>query len=106
MAPPVFVVGDVHGHRDVLAALLATPGCSTRRSGGPAPTRSSGSSATSSTAGPTASARSTSSGGSSARATAAVRCLLGNHEAFLLAVHRFGDQETSFPGTTFRDVWR
>jgi hypothetical protein len=36
----------------------------------------------------------------------AVRCLLGNHEAFILAALRFGDQETSFPGSTFHDVWK
>ena len=36
----------------------------------------------------------------------ALHCLLGNHEALMLAVRRFGDLETSYPGTTFRDVWR
>lgn len=35
----------------------------------------------------------------------AVRCLLGNHEAFILAALRFGEQETSFPGSTFHDLW-
>ena len=84
----------------------ATRGCSTAARPGSAGTPASGSSATSSTAGPTGSVRSTSSGGSSGRAEGAVRCLLGNHEALLLAVHRFGDEETSFPGTSFRDVWR
>jgi hypothetical protein len=34
-----------------------------------------------------------------------VRCLLGNHETLLLAVHLAGAEETSFPGTTFEDVW-
>ena len=35
-----------------------------------------------------------------------VRCLLGNHEAFILAALRFGEQETSFPGSTFHDLWK
>jgi hypothetical protein len=35
-----------------------------------------------------------------------VRCLLGNHEVLLLSVHRFGGEETSIPGESFRDVWR
>ena len=34
-----------------------------------------------------------------------VRCLLGNHEAGLLAAHRFGDVDCGFPGVTFAMVW-
>lgn len=36
----------------------------------------------------------------------AVGCLLGNHEVLLLAVHRFGGEETSMPGETFYELWR
>ena len=36
----------------------------------------------------------------------AVRCLLGNHEVLLLAVHRFGGEETSIPGESFHELWR
>lgn len=36
----------------------------------------------------------------------AVRCLLGNHETLLLAVHRFAAEETSVPGQTFHDLWK
>ena len=34
-----------------------------------------------------------------------LHCLLGNHEAQLVAVYRFGDEETSIPGQTFRELW-
>lgn len=36
----------------------------------------------------------------------ALRCLLGNHEVLLLSVHRFGAEETSMPGESFHEVWR
>ena len=36
----------------------------------------------------------------------AVRCLLGNHEAFILAALRFGDRQTSFPGSSFHELWK
>jgi hypothetical protein len=36
----------------------------------------------------------------------AVRCLLGNHEALILSTFRFGDEETSFPGSTFHELWK
>lgn len=36
----------------------------------------------------------------------AVGCLLGNHEVLLLAVHRFGGEETSIPGESFYELWR
>jgi hypothetical protein len=36
----------------------------------------------------------------------AVRCLLGNHEVLLLSVHRFGGEQTSIPGESFHDLWR
>ena len=35
-----------------------------------------------------------------------VRCLLGNHEVMILAVRRFGREETSFEGYSFHDVWK
>lgn len=35
-----------------------------------------------------------------------VRCLLGNHEAMILAARRFGREETSFEGYSFHDVWK
>ena len=102
---PFFVVGDVHGHRDVLARLLRDAGLvdrAERWTGGDAivwfvgdlvdrgPDR----------IGAIALVR-----GLERESEGAVRCLLGNHEAFLVAVHRFGDRETSFPGTTFREIW-
>lgn len=35
-----------------------------------------------------------------------VACLLGNHEAMLVAARRFGREESSFGGYTFHDVWK
>lgn len=103
---PLFVVGDVHGHRDVLAGLLREAGLvdgAERWTGGDAVVWLVGDLVDRGPDGIGAielvRRLERESGG-------AVRCLLGNHEAFLLAVHRFGDRETSFPGTTFREIWR
>ncbi len=105
-AAPVFVVGDVHGHRDALAALLRDAGLldgHERWAGGDAVVWLVGDLVDRGPDGIGAielvRRLESESGGS-------VRCLLGNHEVMLLTVHRFGDEETSFPGTTFRDVWR
>lgn len=35
-----------------------------------------------------------------------VRCLLGNHEALILAARRFGAEDTSFAGHSFHEVWK
>jgi Calcineurin-like phosphoesterase len=35
-----------------------------------------------------------------------VRCLLGNHEALLVSVARFGDEPTGIPGESFHQLWR
>jgi hypothetical protein len=35
-----------------------------------------------------------------------VRCLLGNHEALLVSVARFGEEPTSVPGESFHQLWR
>ena len=106
MPQPVFAVGDVHGHRDALVSLLHEAGlldAAERWAGADAVVWLVGDLVDRGPDGIGAidlvRRLERESGG-------AVRCLLGNHEAFLLAVHRFGDSETSFPGTTFRDVWR
>ncbi len=103
---PLFVVGDVHGHRDVLVRLLRETGLvdgTERWSGEDAVLWLLGDLLD---RGPDGIGSidlvrrlERESGGT-------VRCLLGNHEAFLLAVHAAGDEETGFPGTTFADVWR
>lgn len=106
MPAPVFVVGDVHGHRDALAALLRGAGLvdgAERWTGADANVWLVGDLVDRGPDGIGAidlvRRLERESGG-------AVRCLLGNHEAFLLAVHRFGESAMSFPGTTFGDVWR
>lgn len=106
MPTPLFAVGDVHGHRDTLARLLREEGLldgSDRWAGADAVVWLVGDLVD---RGPDGVGSidlvrrlENESGGR-------VRCLLGNHEAFLLSVHRFGDRETSFPGTTFLDIWR
>jgi len=102
---PLFVVGDVHGHRDVLVRLLREAGLvddAERWSGGDAVLWLVGDLVD---RGPdgigTIDLVRRLEGESDGRA----RCLLGNHEAFLLAVHAVGDEDTGFPGTTFTDVW-
>ena len=87
------------------SACSARRASSTMPSAGPARTPCSGSSATSSTAGRTGSASIDLVRRLERESGGRVRCLLGNHEAFLLSVHAVGDEETGFPGTTFTDVW-
>lgn len=99
-------MGDVHGHRDVLAALLRDAGLldrAERWAGGDARLWLLGDLFDRGPDGIGAlelvQRLERESGG-------AVRCLLGNHEVLILAVHRFGAEETSLPGHSFRDVWK
>ena len=106
MPAPLFAVGDVHGHRDTLAGLLRDAGLldgAERWAGADAVVWLVGDLVD----------RGPDGVGSidlvrrlGVESEGRVRCLLGNHEALLLAVHRFGNRETSFPGTTFVDIWR
>jgi hypothetical protein len=102
---PVFVVGDVHGHRDVLAGLLRDAGLVDE------PERWSGEDAVLWLLGDLVDRGPDGIGTIDfvrrleQESDGRVRCLLGNHEAFLLAVHLAGGEETGFPGTTFVDVW-
>jgi Calcineurin-like phosphoesterase len=106
MTPPVFVVGDVHGHRDALVGLLRDAGLV---DGGD---RWGGRDAVVWLVGDLVDRGPDGIGAIDlvrrleAESGGAVRCLLGNHETLLLAVRRFGGEETSFPGMSFRDVWR
>ena len=106
MPPPVFVVGDVHGHRDVLVELLRTAGLLGSDDGwagadarlwlvGDLVDR-----------GPDGVGAIDLVRGLEAASEGAVRCLLGNHEALLLAAHRFAREETSVPGESFYGLWR
>jgi hypothetical protein len=103
---PVFVVGDVHGHRDVLVEVLRTAGLL---------------GADESWAGADARLwflgdlvdRGPDGVGAidlvrrlEAESCGAARCLLGNHEVLLLAVRRFAGEATSVPGESFYGVWR
>jgi hypothetical protein len=103
LIPDVFVVGDVHGHRDVLVRLLRDAGL-----------------VDSSESWVGADARVWLLGdlvdrgpdGIGAIELAMrleqeghVRCLLGNHEALLLGAHRFGALPAWAGGPTFYDLW-
>ena len=102
---PFFVVGDVHGHRDALARLLREAGLvdgAERWTGGDAIVWLVGDLVD---RGPDGIGAIELVRRLERESDGAVRCLLGNHEAFLVAVHRFGDGQTSFPGTTFREIW-
>jgi hypothetical protein len=106
VSAPVFVVGDVHGHRDLLVGLLADAGLVGRDE------RWSGRDAVLWLLGDLADRGPDGIGAIDlvrrleAESGGAVHCLLGNHDALLLAVHRFEDADTSFPGLSFRDIWR
>jgi hypothetical protein len=102
----VFVVGDVHGHRDALVDLLRAAGLlddAERWTGADARLWLVGDLVDRGPDGIGAVALvmrlEDESGG-------AVHCLLGNHEALLLAAHRFAAGETSVPGETFLDIWK
>jgi hypothetical protein len=101
----VFVVGDVHGHRDVLVGLLRDAGLVDgveRWDGADAVVWLVGDLVD---RGPDGIGSIDLVRRLEADSSGAVRCLLGNHEAMLLAVHRFGDEQTSFGQLSFRDVW-
>ena len=102
----MFVVGDVHGHRDVLAGLLRASGLvdgADRWCGGDARLWLLGDLVDRGPDGIGAidfvRRLERESGG-------AVRCLLGNHEVLLLAVQRFAAQETVVPGQSYHDLWK
>lgn len=102
---PLFVVGDVHGHRDVLVRLLRDAGLvddAERWSGEDAVLWLVGDLVD---RGPDGTGTIDLVRRLEGESGGRVRCLLGNHEAFLLSVHAVGPEETGFPGTTFTDVW-
>lgn len=106
MPPPVFVVGDVHGHRDVLVGLLAAAGLvdpAERWSGADAALWLLGDLVD---RGPDGIGSIDLVRRLERESAGNVRCLLGNHEALLLATHRFGSAETGFAGGSFADIWR
>jgi Calcineurin-like phosphoesterase len=101
----VFVVGDVHGHRDVLAGLLRDSGLvdgAERWCGRDARLWLVGDLVD---RGPDGIGAIDLVRRLQGESGGAVRCLLGNHEVLLLAVHRFAAEETSVPGQSFRDLW-
>jgi len=101
---PSFVVGDVHGHRDVLARLLRDAGLIDAHE------RWSGADAKLWLLGDLVD-RGPDGFGSielvmrlEQEAAGNVRCLLGNHEALTLAVARYADHAIDI-GLTFRGLW-
>ena len=101
-----FVVGDVHGHRDVLAGLLRDAGLvdgAERWTGADARLWLVGDLVD---RGPDGVGAIDLVRRLEEQSQGAVGCLLGNHEPLLLAVHRFGRAETSVPGESFYGLWK
>ena len=102
---PVFVVGDVHGHRDVLASLLREAGLldrADRWAGGDAALWLLGDLVD---RGPDGIGAIDLARGLERESDGNVRCLLGNHEVLLVSVYLGGGEQTGLPGATFADVW-
>lgn len=105
MPAPVFAVGDVHGHRDVLVGLLRDAGlvdAAESWTGADARLWLVGDLVD---RGPDGIGAIELVRRLERKSEGAVRCLLGNHEAMILAALRFGDGETSFGEQTFREIW-
>ena len=102
-APPLFVVGDVHGHRDALGGLLRDAGLVDGRE------RWTGADARLWLLGDLVDRGPDGIGAIELamrlEREGSVGCLLGNHEVLMLATHRFPGFELDADGTTFRDVW-
>jgi len=102
---PLFVVGDVHGHRDVLVGLLRDAGLVDAADGWVGADATLWLVGDLVDRGPDGIATIDLVRRLEQESKGGVRCLLGNHEAFLLSVHLVGAEDTGFPGTTFEDVW-
>jgi hypothetical protein len=101
----VFAVGDVHGHRDVLVGLLRDAGLLDEAetwTGADARLWLLGDLAD---RGPDGLAAIDLVRRLECESGGAARCLLGNHETLILAVHRFG-REIGSDETSFYDVWK
>ena len=102
---PSFVVGDVHGHRDALVRLLRDAGLVDRQE------RWSGADARLWLVGDLVDRGPDGVGavelvmGLEREAAGNARCLLGNHDALILAVARHADHEIDETGLTFRALW-
>jgi hypothetical protein len=102
---PSFVVGDVHGHRDALVRLLRDAGLVDRQE------RWSGADARLWLVGDLVDRGPEGVGAVELvmrlerEAAGNARCLLGNHEALLLAVARHADHAIDETGLTFRTLW-
>lgn len=102
---PVFAVGDVHGHRDALVRLLRDAGLVDRHE------RWSGADARLWLLGDLVDRGPDGVGAIELvmelerESSGRVRCLLGNHDAMILAVARYGDRPIDDTGLTFRSLW-
>jgi hypothetical protein len=102
---PSFVVGDVHGHRDALVRLLADAGLVDGRerwSGGDARLWLLGDLTD---RGPDGFGAIELVMRLEREAAGNVRCLLGNHDALILAVARFADEAVDATGISFGELW-
>ena len=105
MPPPVFVVGDTHGHRDTLARLLRDSGLldpADRWCGGDARLWLLGDLAD---RGPDGIGAIELAMALERESDGAARCLLGNHEVLLIATALHGELSVWPDGTTFRQIW-
>jgi hypothetical protein len=103
---PVFVVGDVHGHPEILLDLLGQAGLVGRDgqwSGADARVWLVGDLTD---RGPDGIAAIDLVRRLERESEGALRCLLGNHEVLLLAAHRFPNEETSLAGRSFHELWK
>jgi hypothetical protein len=103
---PVFVVGDVHGCRDVLAGLLRDAGLVGGDEGWTGADARVWLVGDLTDRGPDGIGAIDLVRRLEQESGGAVGCLLGNHEVLLLSVARFGDEETSIPGESFYELWR
>lgn len=102
----MFVVGDVHGHPEILVALLGEAGLVDRAEhwrGADARVWLVGDLTD---RGPDGIAAIDLVRRLERESAGALRCLLGNHEVLLLAAHRFPNEETSLAGPSFQELWK
>lgn len=105
-AAPVFVVGDVHGHPEILVALLGEAGLIDRAGHWRAADARVWLVGDLTDRGPDGIAAIDLVRRLERESAGALRCLLGNHEVLLLAAHRLPNEETSFAGPSFHELWK
>lgn len=106
MPAPLFVVGDVHGHRDALVRLLRDAGLvddAEAWCGGDARVWLVGDLVD---RGPDGAGAVRLVRRLERESGGRLRCLLGNHEALILAARRFGDDDAGLAADSFHGLWK